>query len=150
MPNTYSQIYVQIVFAVEGRQHFIAESFRERVQQYITGIVQNKGQKLLSIFCMPDHIHILVSIKPNISVSDLVRDVKSNSTAFIKENGINGFSWQKGFGAFSYAKSQMHEVVQYISNQPAHHHKKSFKEEYIAFLNKFEIEFDDKYLFQFY
>lgn len=150
MPNTYSQIYIQIVFAVQGRQHFIGEEFRERLQQYITGIVQNKGQKLLAIHCMPDHVHLLISIQPDINISDLVRDVKSNSTSFIKQNFVNTFSWQKGFGAFSYAKSQLQEVAMYISNQPIHHKKRTFREEYIEFLNKFGIDYKEEYLFEFY
>jgi putative transposase len=150
MPNTYSQLYIQVVFNVQGRQHFIAEEFRERLQQYITGIVQHKGQKLLAIYCMPDHIHMLVSIKPDIAVSDLVRDVKANSGSFIKSNLGNTFNWQKGFGAFSYAKSQLNDVAMYISNQPQHHQKRTFREEYIEFLNRYDIQYDEKYLFEFY
>jgi REP element-mobilizing transposase RayT len=105
MPNTYSQIYIQIVFTVKGRRNFIKEPFREEVQKYMSGIVSNKNQKMYAIYCMPDHTHILVSIKPNIAISDLVRDIKSNSTSFIKEKKFLGedFSWQEGFGAFSYS-----------------------------------------------
>jgi putative transposase len=150
MPNTYSQLYIQIIFAVQGRQHFITESFRERLQQYVTGIVQNLGQKLLAIYCMPDHIHLLVSIKPDIAISDLVRDIKSNSSAFVKQNLEQTFSWQKGFGAFSYSKSQLNDVAMYIANQAKHHQKRTFKEEYVKFLNKYEIKYDDRYLFEFY
>ncbi len=151
MPNTYSQLYIQIVFAVKGRQSFIKESFREEVQKYISGIIAEKKQKLYAIYCMPDHTHILVSMKPDMAVSDLVRDIKSNSSSFIKDkNFVKGFSWQTGFGAFSYSKSQSKKVVDYILNQPQHHKKKTFKEEYIDFLQKFEIEYDEKYLFEFY
>ena len=152
MANTYSQIYIQIVFAVKGRQNFIKESFRDELQKYMTGIITNKKQKLYAIYCMPDHTHILISIKPDISVSDIVRDIKANSSSFIKEKKfINSlFSWQEGFGAFSYSKSQASTVVKYILNQPMHHRKKTFKEEYLDFLNKFAIEFDPKYLFEFY
>ena len=151
MPNTYSQLYVQIVFAVNGRQAFIKENFREELQKYISGIIAEKKQKLYAIYCMPDHTHILVSMKPDIAISDLVRDIKSNSSSFIKEKEfVRDFSWQTGFGAFSYSKSQSLNVVDYILNQSLHHKKKTFKEEYVEFLQKFEIEYDEKYLFDFY
>jgi REP element-mobilizing transposase RayT len=152
MPNTYTQLYIHIVFAVKGRQHFIGESDRETIQKYISGIISNKNQKLYAIFCMPDHTHIFVSIHPNIAVSDLVRDIKSNSAAWIKGtcSSLKSFAWQEGFGAFSYSKSQAFNVVNYIINQPKHHMKKTFKEEYIEFLKAFDISFDNKYLFEFY
>lgn len=151
MPNTYSQLYIQIVFAVKGRQCFIKESFRDELQKYISGIIKEKKQKLFAIYCMPDHTHIFVSIKPDIAISDLVRDVKANSSSFIKEKYfVKNFSWQTGFGAFSYSKSQASNVVDYILRQPEHHKKKTFKQEYIEFLQKFEIEYDEKYLFEFY
>ena len=151
MPNTYSQLYIQIVFAVKGRQCFIKEAFRDELQKYISGIIKEKKQKLYAIYCMPDHTHIFVSIKPDIAISDLVRDIKANSSSFIKEKHfVKNFSWQTGFGAFSYSKSQASNVVDYILRQPEHHKKKTFKQEYIEFLQKFEIEYDDKYLFEFY
>ncbi len=152
MANTYSQLYIQIVFAVKGRDCFIKESFREELQKYMTGIITNKKQKLYSIYCMPDHTHIFVSIKPDISISDLTRDIKANSTLFMKEKKFinSSFSWQEGFGAFSYSKSQAPDVVNYIINQPKHHKIKPFREEYLDFLSKFGIEFDPKYLFDFY
>lgn len=150
MANTYSQLYAQIVFAVHGREYFIVESFRERLQQYITAIVQNQGQKMMAVYCMPDHTHMLVSYKPDIAISNLVRDVKANSSSFIKDNLNKAFSWQKGFGAFSYAKSQLSEVAGYISNQPKHHQKRTFREEYLEFLKRFEVEYDERYLFEFY
>ncbi len=151
MSNTYSQLYIQIVFAVKGRQAFIKENFREELQKYISGIIAQKKQKLYTIYCMPDHTHILVSMKPDIAVSDLVRDIKSNSSAFIEDREfVTKFSWQTGFGAFSYSKSQSKNVVDYILNQPQHHKKATFKEEYLEFLQKFEIEYDEKYLFEFY
>ncbi len=150
MPNTYSQLYIQIIFAVKGRQCFIKESFRDELQKYISGIIKEKKQKLYAIYCIPDHTHILVSMKPDISISDLVRDIKANSSSFMKEKHfVNNFSWQTGFGAFSYSKSQALNVVNYIIRQPEHHKKKIFKQEYRAFLQKFEIEYDDKYLFEF-
>lgn len=152
MPNTYSQIYLQIVFAVKGRKCFIKESFREELQKYITGIVNNNKQKLYAIYCMPDHTHILISIKPDIKISDLVRDIKSNSSSFIKVKklAISKFSWQEGYGVFSYSKSQAQKVVSYILNQPEHHKKESFKSEYLKFLEKFGIDYDERYLFEFY
>jgi len=151
MPNTYSQLYTQIVFAVQGRKSFIKESFREELQKYISGIIFGQKQKLLAIYCMADHTHIFLSMKPNLAISDLVRDIKSNSSSFLKDrNLVNQFSWQEGFGAFSYSKSQSKNVIDYVLNQPEHHRKKTFKEEYIEFLNKFEIDYDEKYLFEFY
>ena len=152
MPNTYSQIYIQIVFAIKGREHFIKETFREELQKYMTGIVTNKKQKLYAIYCMPDHTHLFVSIKPDISISDLTRDIKANSSSFMKEKNFASeiFSWQEGFGAFSYSKSQAPDVVNYVLNQPTHHQKRTFKEEYLDLLYKFGIEYDEKYLFEFY
>lgn len=150
MPNTYTQIYIQIVFAVKGRQNLIARQNREELHKFITGIVQNREQKMLSIFAMPDHIHLLVGLKPNVTISDLVRDIKAGSSKFINDcDWINGkFSWQEGFGAFSYSKSQIDHVIKYILNQEDHHKKQTFKDEYLDFLQKFEIEFDEKYLFE--
>ncbi len=150
MPNTYTQLYIQIVFAVKGRENLISKGNREELHKYITGIVQNRDQKLLSIFCMPDHVHLLISIKPTISISDLVRDIKAGSSKFINDSKwIKGkFNWQEGFGAFSYSKSQIDTVVNYILNQEEHHKKINFKDEYIDFLKKFEIEYNEKYLFE--
>ena len=150
MANTDTQIYIQIVFAVKGRQHLIPKENREELHKFISGIVSNRGQKLFSIFAMPDHVHILVSLSPSISISDLVRDIKAGSSKFINDkNWINGkFSWQEGYGAFSYSHSQIENVYNYILNQEQHHHKKSFKEEYLEFLKKFQIEFKEKFLFE--
>jgi putative transposase len=152
MSNTYSQLYIQVVFAVKGRECFIKESFREELQKYITGIVTNKKQKLYAVYCMPDHVHLLISISPDMAISNLVRDIKSNSSSFIKEKKwVNSlFSWQEGFGAFSYSRSQTSNVVDYILNQREHHKKKTFQEEYLDFLQKFEVAFDERYLFEFY
>ena len=150
MPNTYSQIYIQIVFAVKGRQNLIPNQKKEELQKFISGIIQNREQKLLSIFCMPDHTHLLIGLKPSISISDLVRDIKAGSSKFINDNRLvkGKFNWQEGFGAFSYSKSQINYVINYIQNQEKHHKKKTFKEEYIDFLKKFEINYDEKYLFE--
>jgi REP element-mobilizing transposase RayT len=150
MPNTYTQIYIQIVFAVKGRENLISKSHREELHKYITGIVQKREQKMLSIFCMPDHTHLLVGLKPLIAISDLTRDIKAGSSNFINDKKwVKGkFNWQEGFGAFSYSRSQIDTVIKYILNQEEHHKKKTFREEYINFLKKFEIEYDEKYLFE--
>ncbi len=150
MPNTYSQLYVQIVFTVKGRANLISKNNREELQKYIAGIIQNREQKLMSIFCMPDHVHILVSIKPSISISDLVRDIKAGSSKFINDSKWikSKFNWQEGFGAFSYSKSQIDTVIKYILNQEEHHNKKSFKDEYLEYLKQFDIEYDERYLFE--
>lgn len=149
MADTYSQIYVQIVFAVKVRQNLISKKWKDEIYKYITGIITNQKQKLIAINGMPDHIHILVGIKPNISLSDLVRDIKSNSSKFINEQKwINGkFEWQTGFGAFSYGHSQLTPVIKYIENQEEHHKTKTFKEEYITFLKLFNIDFKNEYIF---
>jgi REP element-mobilizing transposase RayT len=150
MANSYSQLYVQIVFAVKGRQNLISKKLKDEIYKYITGIITNQKQKLIVINGMPDHIHILVGIKPNISLSDLVRDIKSSSSKFINEQRwVNGkFEWQTGFGAFSYGHSQLSNVIKYIENQEEHHKKRTFKEEYIAFLKLFDIDFKDEYIFK--
>jgi len=150
MANTYSQIYIHIVFAVKGRQNLIPKDIRESLHKYITGIVKKRDQKMLAIFCMPDHVHILIGLKPLIAISDLVRDIKANSSKFINDNKwIRGkFNWQEGFGVFSYSRSQIDNVISYILNQEEHHKKRTFKEEYLDLLKKFEIEYDEKYLFE--
>ena len=149
MANTYSQIYVQIVFAVQGRQNLILDAYKEEIQKYITGIVRNQKQKLIVINGMPDHLHILIGLTPNMALSDLVRDIKSDSSAFINgKKWFRGkFNWQEGFGAFSYGRSQLSQVVKYIRDQEKHHQHRSFKEEYLSLLRKFQIEFSEEYLF---
>lgn len=149
MANTYSQIYIQIVFAVKGRENLIKKANREELHKFITGIVSNRGQKLLSIFAMPDHVHILIGMKPNLSISDLVRDIKAGSSKFINDSKwINAkFNWQEGYGVFSYSKSHIDNVIKYILNQEENHKKQTFKEEYLSFLEKFEIDYEEKYLF---
>lgn len=150
MANTYTQIYIQIVFAVKGRQNLISKENREELHKFITGIVSNRGQKLFAVFAMPDHVHILVSIGPIIALSDLVRDIKAGSSKFINDKKWMNekFSWQEGYGAFSYSKSGVDSVVKYILNQEEHHKIKSFKNEYLDFLEKFQIDYDSKYLFE--
>jgi putative transposase len=150
MANTYSQIYIQIVFAVQNRKALIDYSWEDELYKYITGIVQNKEQKLIAINGMPDHIHILIGMKPTCHLSDLVREIKKSSNIFINERQLSKFSfkWQEGFGAFSYSHSQLGNVISYIQNQKQHHKKVSFEDEYLEFLEKFEIDFDGNYLFK--
>ncbi len=149
MAGTYSKIYIQLVIAVKGRQNLLIKSWREDVFMYIAGIIKNKGQKPIIVNGVGDHIHILVGLKPSMSISDLARDIKNNSTRFINEKKlvVGKFAWQEGYGAFSYAESQVDAVYRYIENQEEHHRKLGFKEEYKQFLQEYNIEHDDKYLF---
>jgi REP element-mobilizing transposase RayT len=148
--STYSQIYIQIVFAVKGRESLIHPSWEEWLYKYITGIVQNKEQNMLAINGIPNHIHILIGMKPSCCLSDLVREIKKSTNEFINENKFSPFKfhWQEGFGAFFYSHSQLDNVIAYIMNQKEHHKKKTFKEEYISFLKEFNIEYNEKYLFE--
>jgi putative transposase len=148
--STYSQIYIQVVFAVKGRESLIQQTWEEELYKYISGIVRNKEQKLLAINGMPDHIHFLIGMNPTCCLSDLVREIKKSSNEFIKEKKFCKFKfqWQEGYGAFSYSHSNLDNVIGYINNQKEHHKKRSFKEEYIDFLKKFEIEFKNEYLFE--
>ncbi|HEY9124370.1 MAG TPA: IS200/IS605 family transposase [Bacteroidales bacterium] len=150
MAGTFSQIYIQIVFAVQNREAMISASWEEELYKYITGIVRNKGQKMLAINGMPDHIHLFIGMKPACCLSDLVREIKKSTNEFITEKKFSKFkfNWQEGFGAFSYSHSQIDSVVKYIMNQKEHHKKQTFREEYLDFLKKFEIEFKDEYLFK--
>ena len=150
MANTYTQIYIHVVFAVEGRQNLIHTEHNEELQKYITGIVSGQKQKLITINNMPDHLHLLIGLRPDSSLSDLIRDVKAGSSKFINEKRwvAGKFSWQEGFGAFSYSRSQLSTVIRYIQNQQKHHSKKSFREEYIELLEKFGVEYDQKYIFR--
>ena len=139
-----------LVFGVKGRRNLITDDHEDEIYKYISGIIRNKAQKLLQINGMPDHIHILASFKPDKSISDLVRDIKSNSSKFINESKwlADKFHWQMGFGAFSYSRSKIDDVVHYIKDQKEHHKKISFKDEYIKLLDLFGIEYDERYLFQ--
>ena len=150
MPGTYSQIYIQIVFAVKRRENLIGKNWKDELYKYISGIITNKGQKSIIVNGASDHIHIFVGLKPSMAISDLVRDVKNNSSNFINDKKfVKGkFSWQEGYGAFSYAHSQIENVYNYILNQEVHHHKKTFKEEYLDFLQEFDIAYDEIYLFE--
>ncbi len=150
MAGTFSQIYLQLVFAVKCRENLLQKPWRDEVFKYMAGIIKCKNQKPIIVNGVADHVHVFVGLKPAMSISDLVRDIKSNSSNFINEQKfIRGkFSWQEGYGVFSYAHSQIETVYQYIANQEEHHRKKTFKEEYVDFLQKFDIEYNDKYLFE--
>lgn len=152
MPNTYTQLLTHFVFAVKGRHNLIEESFRERVEKFICLTAKNRKHKPLAIYCMPDHLHFLIGLNPDQSISDLVKEIKISSNSLINDNHLTKekFYWQEGFGAFSYSKSTLDNVVKYILNQKEHHKKKTFKEEYIDFLKKFEVAYEEKYLFEFY
>ena len=149
MANTYSQIYIQVVFAVHGRQNLLAKEWRQEVFKYMTGIIKNKGQKPIIVNGVEDHVHVFVGLKPSMALSDLIRDVKNNSSNFINENrwAKGKFNWQEGYGAFSYGHSQIEAVYNYIQNQEAHHVKQSFQDEYLDLLKRFEVDYDTKYLF---
>lgn len=152
MANTYTQIYIQIVFSVKGRENLIKEKFRDELEKVMCGIVTQHKCKTLAINCNPDHTHIFIGLHPTISVSKLVEQIKSGSSNWVnnKKYVIGKFCWQDGYGAFTYSKSQIEVVVKYILNQPEHHKKQLFKDEYMSFLNKFEVDYDPKYLFEWY
>jgi putative transposase len=149
MANTYSQLYTHIVFAVKGRANLISPTWRTNLFKYITGIVTNKDQKMMVINGVADHVHILVSIKPDCVLSDLVRDIKANSSKWINENHfvVGKFEWQAGFGSFSVSASQVKNVIRYIERQEEHHQKQTLKDEYVQFLKDYEIGFLPKYIF---
>lgn len=150
MAGTFSQIYVQYVFSVKGRKNFLQKSWREDEFIYVAGIIKGKNQKSIIVNGVEDHVHVFVGLKPSMCISDLIRDVKNNDTNIINEQKFldEPFSWQEGYGAFSYSHSKIDNVYKYIADQEAHHRKKTFKEEYIEFLRKFEIEYNEKYLFE--
>jgi REP element-mobilizing transposase RayT len=150
MAGTYTQIYIQYVFAVKGRKNLLQKPWREEVFKYMVGIINGKNQKSIIVNGVADHVHVFVGLRPSMSVSNLIRDVKNNSSDFINDRQFlpYDFSWQDGYGAFSYAHSQIDAVYKYILNQEKHHRKKTFKEEYLEFLQKFEVEYNEKYLFE--
>lgn len=152
MANTFTQVYVQLVFAVKFRKTLIHESFREELEKYICGIIKSDNCKPIAIYCMPDHTHILVGLNPVTAISELARDIKSRSSQWVNERKfVQGlFRWQEGFGAFSYSKSSLDNVVQYILNQPKHHSSRSFKNEYIGLLDAFNIDYNPDYLFEWF
>ena len=149
MADTYSQIYIHIVFAVKGRDNLISTKWKDELYKYITGVITNEGQKLIAINGMPDHIHILIGLRPTAALSNVVRDIKANSSKFINgKKWIAGkFEWQQGFGAFSYSHSQLTNVINYIQNQEEHHKTKTFREEYLEFLKLYNIDFKNEFIF---
>jgi putative transposase len=152
MANTYTQLYVQFVFAVKGRENLIKESFRDELEKVICGIITNQKCKTYAIYANPDHTHIFVGMHPTISPSKLMEQVKSGSSKWMnnKKFILGKFNWQDGFGAFTYSKSQIDKVVKYVLDQPEHHKKQSFKNEYVLLLQKFGIDYDPKYVFDWY
>ncbi|WP_139856828.1 IS200/IS605 family transposase [Aequorivita sinensis] len=148
--GTFSQIYIQVVFAVKGRNCLILPSWEDELYKYITGIVQNKNQKMLAINGVHDHIHFLIGMKPSCCLSDLVREIKKSSNKFINEKRFikYKFEWQEGYGAFSYSHSALDNVIAYIQRQKEHHKKLSFREEYVLFMKKFNVDFKEDYLFK--
>ena len=149
MAGTYSQLYIQVVFAVKGRANLIHASWKDELYSYISGIITEKGHKSIIVNGYTDHVHCFIGLKPAMALSDLVRDVKNSSSKFINSKGWVGgkFQWQEGFGAFSYGHSALDNVIAYIQNQKEHHKRIRFKDEYKTFLNKFQIEYKDEYLF---
>jgi len=150
MANTYTQIHIQAVFAVQNRACIINNSWKDELYKYITGIIKNNQHKPLAINGMPDHVHVLFGMRPSQSLSDLMQDIKGSSSKWINEKKFLKFkfSWQEGYGAFSYSKSHLPKVINYINNQEAHHKKKSFIEEYLDFLKAFNIDYNEQYIFK--
>jgi len=150
MANTYTQIHIQTVFAVQDRANLITTAWKDELYRYITGIIQNHGHKLLQINGMPDHLHILFGMRPTQALSALMQQVKQESSAWINQKGfVRGrFSWQEGYDAFSYSKRDVPNVIEYIKNQEEHHRERTFYEEYVRFLREFEVEHDERYIFK--
>jgi putative transposase len=150
MANTYTQIHIHAVFSVRDRNCILRKLWKDELYKYITGIIQNNGHKVLAINGMPDHVHIFFGMRPTQSLSDLLQDIKGGSSQWInKKKFVRGrFAWQEGYGAFSYCKSNVYNVIEYIKNQEIHHRKRTFIEEYNDFLEKFEIDFDKRYIFK--
>ena len=150
MANTYTQLHIQLVFAVKYRAALIQKEWKPRLHQYITGIFQKNEHKMLQVNSMPDHIHVFIGMRPHQSISALIQNVKTESSKWIKEQNLCSypFAWQEGYGAFSYAKSQVADVIRYVQNQETHHKKETFLDEYRKLLVAFEIEWDERYIFK--
>ena len=150
MAGTFYQIYIQFIFAVHGRENLLHKSWRDEVFKYMSGIIKGKNQKPIIVNGVSDHVHVFVGLRPSIRICDLVRDIKNNSSRFINEKKFlpGKFEWQDGYGAFSYSRSHIDNVYKYVENQEAHHKKRTFKEEYFDLLKKFEVEYNEKYLFK--
>ena len=149
MPNTYTQLYIHCVFAVKYRQAVIQPEWEERLHKYITGIVQGNDHKLIAINSVEDHLHLFIGLNPRQSISDIMRLIKGDSSEFVNKRSFTKlkFNWQEGYGAFSNSRSQINSIVHYIQNQKEHHRKKSFKEEYVKMLSDYEVEYDEKFIF---
>ncbi len=152
MPDTYHQVFIQIIFAVKGRQSFLKKEFRQEFFKVMLSLIQKLGHKSIIVNGVADHVHCLVGLNPDKKISELVKDLKTDTNHFLKDkNWVTGkFSWQNGYGVFSYSRSQLDRIYQYIKNQEEHHRKRTFREEYIGFLKKYQIEFKNEYLFEFY
>lgn len=152
MPSTHTQLYIHYVITVKGRKNFIPEEHNKILHKYIKGIVEKRKSILLAINNVPDHMHLLVSVTPNYTIAKFIQEIKAGSSKYINDQKwIRGkFQWQTGYGAFSYSKSHLDHVIEYIKNQQQHHEKRTFREEFLDFLDKFRIEYNDKYLFEFY
>ena len=152
MADTYTQLYIQLVFAVKHRTSFIQPQWKDALYKYVTAAVQNDRHKMLAINGMPDHIHLFIGLNPVIAISDMVRDIKRAGNNWINDNQLvkGRFEWQDGFGAFSYSRSHISQVCRYIEQQEQHHAKTTFRTEYVALLTAFGIDYKDEYLFQFY
>lgn len=150
MANTYSQIHIQVVFAVQNRESLIGSKWKNELYQYLVGIIQNHQHKVIAINGMPDHVHILIGLRPSQSISDLMQKVKGDSSKWINQKGfvLGKFSWQEGYGVFSYGKSQIDDVIEYIKRQEIHRQRKTFKEEYLQFLEKFALDYDERFVFK--
>lgn len=150
MPNTYTQIHIQVIFAVKKRTGVIQKGWKDELYKYITGIIQTNDHKLLAINGMPYHLHVFFGMRPTQSLSDLMQDIKGSSSKWINEKNFikEKFEWQEGYGAFSYSKSQASRVIAYVQNQEEHHRKITFLEEYKKFLEKFEVDYDERYIFK--
>ena len=150
MANTYTQLHIHAVFAVKRRACLIQKEWKGDLYKYISGIVQMHNHKMLIINGMPDHVHMFFGMRPTQSLSNLMQDVKGSSSKWVNDHKlVNGrFEWQEGYGAFSYAKSQTDHVMAYIRNQEIHHSTKSFVDEYTEILNKFDVKYDDRYIFK--
>ena len=149
MANTFTQIHLQLIFAVQNRISLIDKKWETQLHKYLTGIIQNHDHKMIIVNGMPDHLHIVIGMRPIQSLSDLMQIVKKDSSKWINDNQFvkDKFSWQEGYGAFSYSKSQLPKLINYVQNQKLHHEKKTFLQEYVGFLDKFEIKYEDRYLF---
>jgi putative transposase len=151
-PGAFTQMYVHLVFAVQKRENVLSENIRPRIFEYISGIIRDLKHKSIIVNGVSDHIHILIGLNPSVAVSQTVHDIKRGSSLFINQNKLipGKFSWQEGYGGFTYSRSQLDSIYKYIENQESHHSKKTFREEYISILERYEVDYDPKFLFDFF